>query len=117
LLFSLRNLLKQIFHYYNLFLKIFQQKYDYPFFPSISQSGTESHTGHMVKHESGHLRYFLMNATDYVFMHESIFTEFYYKKCSEGKSHRVALTHVAKKLVRIIYKLESENITFNSNIN
>ena len=81
--------------------------------PSISQSGTESHTGHMVKHGSGHLRYFLMNAADYVF----IFTEFYYKKRSEGKSHRVALTHVAKKLVRIIYKLESENIVFNSNIN
>lgn len=85
--------------------------------PSISQSGTESYTGHMVKHGSGHLRYFLMNAADYVFMHESIFTEFYYKKRSEGKSHRVALTHVAKKLVRIIYKLESENITFSSNIN
>ena len=85
--------------------------------PSISQSGNESHTGHMVKHGSGHLRYFLMNAADYVFMHETVFTEFYYKKRSEGKSHRVALTHVAKKLVRIIYKLESENITFNSNIN
>ena len=85
--------------------------------PSISQSGNESHTGHMVKHGSGHRRYFLMNAADYVFMHEPIFTEFYYKKRSEGKSHRVALTHVAKKLVRIIYKLESENITFKSNIN
>ena len=58
-----------------------------------------------------------MNTADYVFMHEPIFTEFYYKKRSEGKSHRVALTHVAKKLVRIIYKLESENITFKSNIN
>ena len=84
---------------------------------SISQSGTETHTGHMVKHGSGHLRYFLMNAADYVFMHEPIFTEFYYKKRSEGKSYRVALTHVAKKLIRIIYKLESENITFKSNIN
>ena len=85
--------------------------------PSISQSGTEFHTGHMVKHGSGHLRYFLINAADYVFLHEPIFTEFYYKKRSEGKSHRVALTHVAKKLIRVIYKLESENITFNSNIN
>ena len=84
--------------------------------PSISQSGTESHTGHMVKHGSGHLRYFLMNAADFVFLHEPIFTEFYYKKRNEGKSHRVALNHVAKKLVRIIYKLESENIKFNSDI-
>ncbi len=84
--------------------------------PSISESGTESHTGHMVKHGSGHLRYFLMNAADMVFVHESIFTEFYYKKRDEGKSHRVALNHVAKKLVRIIYKLESENIEFNRNL-
>ena len=84
--------------------------------PSISQSGTESHTGHMVKHGSGHLRYFLLNAADYVFMHEPIFTEFYYKKRNEGKSHQVALNHVAKKLVRIIYKLESENIEFDHNI-
>ena len=76
--------------------------------PSICQSGTESHTG------SGHLRYFLLNAADYVFLHEPIFTEFYYKKRNEGKSHQVALNHVAKKLIRIIYKLETENITFDS---
>lgn len=84
--------------------------------PSISQSGTESHTGKMVKHGSGHLRYHLLNAADFVFMHEPIFTEFYYKKRREGKTHRVALSHIAKKLVRIIYKLESENIKFNSDI-
>lgn len=85
--------------------------------PSISQSGIESHTGKMVKHGSGHLRYHLINAAEMVAMHEPIFTEFYYKKRSEGKTHRVSLSHVAKKLVRIIYKLESENITFESNIN
>lgn len=84
--------------------------------PSISESGIESHTGKMVKHGSGHLRYHLLNAADYIFLHEPIFTEFYYKKRNEGKSHRVALSHVAKKLVRVIYKLESENITFKSNI-
>ena len=84
--------------------------------PSISESGTESHTGKMVKHGSGHLRYHLLNTAEMIFMHEPIFTEFYYKKRNEGKTHRVALSHVAKKLVRIIYKLESENIKFNHNI-
>lgn len=84
--------------------------------PSISESGIESHTGKMVKHGSGHLRYHLLNAAEMIFMHEPIFTEFYYKKRNEGKTHRVALSHVAKKLVRIIYKLESENIKFNRNI-
>ena len=82
--------------------------------PSISQSGTESHTGKMVKHGSGHLRYYLMNVAEYVFLHETIFTEYYYKKRAEGKCHRVALSHIAKKLIRIIYKLETENIKFDS---
>ena len=82
--------------------------------PSISQSGTESHTGKMVKHGSGHLRYHLMNVAEYVFLHEPIFTEYYYKKRSEGKCHRVVLSHIAKKLIRIIYKLETENIKFDS---
>ncbi|MBQ9071950.1 MAG: IS110 family transposase [Bacilli bacterium] len=84
--------------------------------PSISESGIESHTGKMVKHGSGHLRYHLLNAAEMIFMHEPIFTEFYYKKRNEGKTHRVALSHVAKKLVRIIYKLESENLKFERNI-
>ena len=82
--------------------------------PSISQSGTETHTGKMVKHGSGHLRYYLMNVAEYVFLHETIFTEYYYKKRAEGKCHRVALSHIAKKLIRIIYKLETENIKFDS---
>ena len=80
--------------------------------PSISQSGTENHDGKMVKHGSGNLRYNLLNAADYVFMHNPAFAEYYYKKRNEGKTHRVALSHVAKKLVRLIYKLETENIMF-----
>ena len=66
----------------------------------------------MVKYGSSHLRYHLLNAAKMIFMHEPIFTEFYYKKRKEGKTHRVALSHVAKKIVRIVYKLESENIKF-----
>lgn len=79
---------------------------------SIIQSGTSEHYGKMVKHGSSHLRYHLMKAAEYVFMHEPIFTVYYYKKRDEGKSHRVTLNHVAKKLIRIIYKLETENIPF-----
>ena len=47
-------------------------------------------------------------------MHEPIFTEYYYKKRDEGKCHRVACNHIAKKRIRIIYKLETENIMFDS---
>ena len=35
-----------------------------------------------------------------------------YRKRSENKPHRVAITHVAKKLVRVIYALESQDIDF-----
>lgn len=82
--------------------------------PSISQSGTENHDGKMVKHGSGNLRFYLLNAADYIVMHIPEFTEYYYKKRNESKTHRVALSHVAKKLVRLIYKLETENIMFDS---
>ena len=38
--------------------------------------------------------------------------DFYLKKINEGKSHRVALSHVCKKIVRIIYTLETKKINF-----
>ena len=82
--------------------------------PSTIQSGCAEHNGKMVKHGSPHLRAAIMNAAEYVFMHEPIFTVFYYKKRNEGKAHRVALSHVAKKLVRVIYKLETSNESFDS---
>jgi Transposase and inactivated derivatives len=80
--------------------------------PAIYQSGTSEHFGKMVKRGSPHLRNALMQAAEGVFMHVPTFTDFYYKKKSEGKAHRVALSHLAKKLVRIIYKLETSNIDF-----
>lgn len=80
----------------------------------IEQSGTSEHYGKMVKRGSSHLRYHLIKTAGYVFMHEPIFTEYYYKKRAEGKPHNVVLTHVAKKLIRVIYKLETENINFDS---
>ncbi len=80
--------------------------------PSTIQSGCSEYNGKMVKHGSSHLRAAIMNAADYVFMHEPIFTTYYYKKRNEGKAHRVALSHVAKKLVRVIYKIETSDIPF-----
>lgn len=82
--------------------------------PSTIQSGCAEHNGKMVKRGSSHLRAAIMNAADFVFMHEPIFTIYYYKKRNEGKAHRVALSHVAKKLVRVIYKLETSDIPFDS---
>lgn len=43
----------------------------------------------------------------------AVFAEYYAKKRAEGKTHRIAMTHVAKKLLRVIYALQTKNIPFN----
>lgn len=84
--------------------------------PGIIQSGTLSSKGKMVKRGSGYLRYALMNVSMVVIAHNPVFYDYYHKKRSEGKAHRVALSHVCKKLIRVIYLLESKNILFDSSL-
>lgn len=84
--------------------------------PSIIQSGTLESNGKMVKHGSGHLRYVLMNASLTLLKYNPTFYDFYLKKRSEGKSHRVALSHVCKKFVRLIYTLETKHVNFNPSL-
>jgi hypothetical protein len=45
-------------------------------------------------------------------MNNMVFAAYYHKKRKEGKPHRVALSHVAKKLIRVIYTLETTNVPF-----
>ena len=80
--------------------------------PGYYQSGQAEYGGHMVKHGSSHLRYALMNACLPLITFEPVFAEYYAKKRAEGKPHRVALTHVAKKLLRVIYTLQTKNIPY-----
>ena len=84
--------------------------------PGIYQSGTILANGKMVKRGSGYLRYSLMNIANVVIRYNPTFYDFYLKKRSEGKCHRVALSHVCKKLLRVIYKLETQNIQFNPSL-
>lgn len=84
--------------------------------PGIYQSGTILTNGKMVKRGSGYLRYSLMNIANVVIRYNPIFYDFYLKKRSEGKTHRVALSHVCKKLLRVIYKLETQNIQFDPSL-
>ena len=84
--------------------------------PSINQSGTLESNGKMVKHGSGHLRYVLMNASLTLLKFNPTFYDYYLKKRSEGKSHRVALSHVCKKLVRLIYTLETKHVDFDPSL-
>ena len=53
-----------------------------------------------------------MNCCLPLISNEPVFAEYYAKKRAEGKPHRVAMTHVAKKLLRVIYTLQAKNISF-----
>lgn len=64
----------------------------------------------MVKHGSGHLRYSIMNIAMTILRYSPTFYDYYLKKRSEGKCHRVALSHVCKKLIRVIYCLEKTTL-------
>ena len=77
--------------------------------PSTYQSGQLSLSGaysRMEKRGSRYLRYALYNATKYVCHWDPTFAAYLAKKRAEGKHYNVALSHAAKKLVRLIYALE-----------
>ena len=78
--------------------------------PSTYQSGqlTNCHA-HMEKRGSKYLRFALYNATKYVCIWDCTFSAYLAKKRSEGKHYNVALSHAAKKLVRLIFALEKSH--------
>ena len=84
--------------------------------PSVMESGTLQSNGKMVKHGSGHLRYVIMNTATYILKYSPAFYDYYLKKRSEGKCHRIALSHVCKKLIRVIYSLEKYNNDFDPSL-
>ena len=75
--------------------------------PSTYQSGQlTSSYAHMEKRGSRYLRYAIFNATKYVCMWDPSFAAYLAKKRAEGKHYNVAISHAAKKLVRLIYAME-----------
>ena len=76
--------------------------------PSTYQSGQlDNCYARMEKRGSRYLRYALFNATAYVCLWDPTFKAYLAKKRSEGKHYYVALSHATKKLIRVIYQLES----------
>ncbi len=75
--------------------------------PSTYQSGQlDSSYSHMEKRGSRYLRYALFNATKFVCIWDDTFAAYLAKKRAEGKHYNVAISHAAKKLVRVIYQME-----------
>lgn len=81
--------------------------------PSVYQSGKydASHTM-MVKRGSKYLRWAILQAARTVTMRDKTFKDYLNKKLSEGKHYFVALSHVGKKLIRVIFYLLKKNIDF-----
>ena len=78
--------------------------------PSMYQSGKFFSTHSvMVKRGSKYLRFALMTAARMVCLNDSTFNAFKDRKMDEGKHYMVAMGHVAKKLVRVIYYLLKTN--------
>ena len=74
--------------------------------PSTYQSGKLANAyPHMEKRGSRYLRYALFNATKFVCNWDSSFAAYLARKRAEGKHYNVAISHAAKKLVRLIFAL------------
>ena len=81
--------------------------------PSTYQSGQMSNCyAHMEKRGSRYLRYAIYNATKYVCHWDPTFAAYLAKKRAEGKHYNVALSHAAKKLVRLIYAMEKSGLPY-----
>lgn len=82
--------------------------------PSIHQSGNfQTKRTRMSKRGSRVLRYNLMNVTHNVVKNNLTFKTYYDKKRAEGLSHYNALGHCASNLVRVIWKMLTDNAEFN----
>ena len=81
--------------------------------PSTYQSGHLTNGyAHMEKRGSRYLRYAIFNATKYVCRWEPAFAAYLAKKRAEGKHYNVAVSHAAKKLVRLIFAMEKSRQPF-----
>ena len=81
--------------------------------PIVNQSGKfNAKRTRMSKRGSKVLRYALINAAWNVSLNNDTFKRYYDSKIAQGHSHYDALGHTAHKLVRVIFKLLTDNIAF-----
>lgn len=82
--------------------------------PSVRQSGNfQASRTRMSKRGSKVLRYALINAAHNVVKNNSTFKAYYDAKRAEGRTHYNALGHCAGKLVRVIWKMLTDEVEFN----
>ncbi|AUD64249.1 hypothetical protein BK011_08425 [Tenericutes bacterium MZ-XQ] len=79
---------------------------------SVNQSGTIETRGHIVKRGSGLLRMTFWQITFAGLRLNPKLYDYYLKKRAEGKHHKVAMVHSVRKLIRTIYYLGVNQLTF-----
>lgn len=84
--------------------------------PYISESGEFTADKTVItKKGSKYLRTTLYRVILPVIRHNPVFNNYYHFKRSQGKSHLCALGHCVRKLLRIIYHLEINHLSFDIN--
>lgn len=82
--------------------------------PIVKQSGNfQSDSMKISKRGSTYLRYAIYRVAFIIIYNNETFHNYYIDKRSQGKNHRVALGHVCNKLVRVIFKILTDEIPFN----
>lgn len=78
----------------------------------IIQSGTKEQYGKLVKHGSPLLRDALWKYALPSIRFIPTFNDYYHKKKAQGKHHKVIMTHICRKLIRMIHHLEYHQVSF-----
>lgn len=85
--------------------------------PYVVQSGLfKADKTFITKKGSKYLRQTLYRTIIPVIRFNPVFYDFYKLKRKQGKSHICALGHCIRKLIRVIYYLETNNLTFNPSL-
>lgn len=82
--------------------------------PVVKQSGNfQSDSLKISKRGSTYLRYAIYRVAFLIIYNNETFHNYYISKRAQGKTHRVALGHVCNKLVRVIFKILTDETPFN----
>lgn len=81
--------------------------------PGVHESGTfEARSMKMVKRGSPYLRWAILEASKQIVRHDETFKKYHEKKLGEGKHYLVSISHVARKLIRVLFKILKDNIEY-----
>lgn len=82
--------------------------------PVVKQSGNfQASSTKISKRGSSYLRYAIYRVAFLIIYNNETFHNYYLDKRAQGKSHKSALGHVSNKLIRVIFKILTDQIPFN----